>query len=439
MLVHELASWAVATRSLDSAAREAVYAVIADAIGSTLIGATLGGSRAARAAAPDLWGRGDASIWFSGETASLSGAAFANAMAASILDIDDGHRAAAGHPGAGIVPAVLGAARALEASDEDTLTAVAIGYEVGLRIGASRDLRAIDTLITGRWCGQGIAAAVGWLRGRPMDEIAEAIAIAGAVAPWMLVAEYTQVGNHTKEAIPFGAANGIIAAGLAERGFKGPVDILDHEYYDAAILKDGAKDGRLLVQTTYFKPYSCCRWAHASIDAILDMVSDGLDWRAIDTIEAHTFGRTLSLNNQPHPTTIQAAQYSVPFCIAAAAVGGISAVQPMTDDLLNNQEIHALAERVKLIVDPDLDAAFPAAVPGRLVVLSGNERHVRQVDSPKGEPTNPMSWEEITAKLRTLGTGRLEPRQLETLLGATEDLHDEGRLAPLYECLDIRI
>ncbi len=44
------------------------------------------------------------------------------------------------------------------------IAAIAIGYEVGTRIAASRDLRTLDTVITGRWCGQGAAAAIGWLK-----------------------------------------------------------------------------------------------------------------------------------------------------------------------------------------------------------------------------------------------------------------------------------
>ena len=42
---------------------------------------------------------GSSKIWFSGKKSSEIGAATVNAMAATALDIDDGHRKAAGHPG----------------------------------------------------------------------------------------------------------------------------------------------------------------------------------------------------------------------------------------------------------------------------------------------------------------------------------------------------
>jgi 2-methylcitrate dehydratase PrpD len=438
MLVHDIASWVVSIRSIAAPVQTAVSRSIVDAVAAAVGGVDVSGSIAAASAAEEVWGKGNVPLWFTDRTASLPGAVFANATAASILDLDDGHRAAAGHPGAAIVPAVIGAAQALGSSDEQTMAAIAIGYEVGVRIAAARDLRAVDTLITGRWCGQGVAAAIGWLKGRQANEIAEAIAIAGAVAPHMLVAEYTQVGNHTKEAIPFGAVNGVVAARLAECGFKGPTDILDNPaYYDADRLKRGAADGRLFVETAYFKPYSCCRWAHAPIDAMLELISEKLDWRTIERIEVQTFGRTLSLNNQAHPRSIQAAQYSVPFCVAAAAITGISGLQPMTEDLLGNSDVHELAERVTLTVDPVLDAAFPAAVPGRLIVTSGATRIIREVSAPKGEVTNPMSWADLTAKLRMVGAGRLDPSQLGSLIEAVEQLH-KGALGPLYACLQAK-
>jgi len=41
-----------------------------------------------------------------------SGAAYVNRVSANALDLDDGFRRAKGHPGAGVVPAVLAVAEA---------------------------------------------------------------------------------------------------------------------------------------------------------------------------------------------------------------------------------------------------------------------------------------------------------------------------------------
>lgn len=424
-----LAEWVVSVDTIPDKVRTAAVHVVADAVAAAIAGHSYSGSEAARKAGLNLWGNGECSIWFTSQSGSLSAAAFSNAMAACILDLDDGHRAAAGHPGAAIVPAVLAAAEAWGVSGERTLTAIAIGYEVGVRIAAARDLRAVDTLISGRWCGQGVAAALGWLKGVSALQISEAMAVAGAIAPYMVVAEYTEVGNHTKEAIPFSVANGVMAVQLAEYGFKGPLDILDNEAFDPDVLKQGSADS-WYIETTYFKPYGCCRWIHAPIDAVLAL-RDQLDWSSVEEIEVETFERTLSLNNQIHPNDVQAAQYSTPFCIAAVALNGAACLQPMSADILQDARISALAEKVRLVVAPELDAMFPAAVPGKVRVRSGTSTVEKEVLVPKGEPGNPMDWDELIAKLNSLALpqiGVTESRSLETALAV---LRDHSDLEPL--------
>src|ERR1700680_347132 len=66
-------------------------------------GAVSKGTRWARAA----FAQGDACVWFDRARLSPMGAAFINSSAASVLDLDDGHRVASGHPGAAVIPAVI--------------------------------------------------------------------------------------------------------------------------------------------------------------------------------------------------------------------------------------------------------------------------------------------------------------------------------------------
>jgi 2-methylcitrate dehydratase PrpD len=431
--VQQLARWVASVSSIPLKVQTAVVNVVVDAVSAAVAGHRLAGAMASLEAASRIWGLGNSTIWFASRTGSLSTATFANSMAASILDLDDGHRAAAGHPGAAIVPAVLAAAESLDAPGDRVLTAIAIGYEVGIRIAAARDLRAIDTLVTGRWCGQGVAAAIGWLRGDDADQIAEAIAIAGAVAPYMFVAEYTNVGNHTKEAIPFGAVNGILAGTLASSGFKGPLDILDHKSFDPGVLAHGSPTG-WYIETTYFKPYSCCRWIHAPIDAVL-LLRPKFDWTNVAEITVDTFERTMSLNNQITPQSVQAAQYSTPFCVAAAVINGPQCLQPMSDDLLEDDRVRALASKVRLNVDPRLDAMFPASVPGRVKIVTDDQTLEHEILAPKGEATNPMSWDELMDKLSVVALPRLGGARLAEVRSALEVLRATLEFQPLLTSL----
>ncbi|MEL6216438.1 MAG: MmgE/PrpD family protein, partial [Pseudomonadota bacterium] len=177
----ELAVFVRSVEDVPESTLEAAKRSVFDAVSCAVAGTSTKGAVAARKGALAIWGRGTIPIWLSSERSTAIGATFANSAATSMLDFDDGHRAAAGHPGAAIVPAVLAAVHENPDFEVRALHAIAIGYEVGIRIAAARDLPQLDTVNTGRWCGQAAAAAVGWLRDSPSRVIAEAISGVGAV------------------------------------------------------------------------------------------------------------------------------------------------------------------------------------------------------------------------------------------------------------------
>src|SRR4030095_10331762 len=67
-----------------------------------------------------------------------------------------GARPGAGvHPGAAVIPGGIATAEAIGADAERVLTAIALGYEIGVRISAARDFRALHTVESGLLCGAG--------------------------------------------------------------------------------------------------------------------------------------------------------------------------------------------------------------------------------------------------------------------------------------------
>lgn len=436
-IAEQIAETIVGVRDLPTSTVDATRRCILDAVSAAVAGAQTPGANAARESAESIWGVGEVPVWFSNKRSSLIGAAFANSVSTAALDIDDGHRAAAGHPGAAIVPAVLAAVHQDPELAPRAVTAIAIGYEVGLRIAAARDLRTLDTVNSGRWSGQGAAAAVGWLRQLPARVIAESIATAGAVAPYMGFAEFTEVGNHVKEAIPFGAANGLASIRLAQAGFLSPLDVLDDaRSFDPTVLTDGLGDS-WMIETAYFKPYSCCRWIHASIDGLLQIMSaHRLTADDIVSIHIETFERAaLGLNNQVAPKTLEAAQFSIPFCLGAIAVHGAGALIPMTDPtLLHDPRILAVAERTEVSLDPEMDTFFPGAVPSRVTVTTSTMSISETVMAPLGEPTNPLTWGALIAKFHALASRSL-PTANQARLRAALDAMGMGNLLPLLAAL----
>jgi 2-methylcitrate dehydratase PrpD len=431
-VAHTLAAFACDTTRLTPAARIAAVRAVFDLIAAAIAGSRTSGGIAALEAASVAWGPGQAACWFSNVRLAIPGAAFVNAAFASMLDLDDGHRAASGHPGAAVIPAVLATAESHGGDAERVLTAIAIGYEIGVRIAGARDVDTLHTFDSGLWCGQGAAAAAGWLRGLDATRIANAIAIAGTTAPGQTATAYTKLmGNNVKEGIPFATALGLIAVELAAAGFTGPVDFLDEEKrYDRGVLSTDLGTG-WLIETTYFKPYGCCRWAHAAIDALLQLMQqERLIPDEIRGVHVETFTQALSLNNDLAPPTLEAAQYSVPFCLAAAAIHGAEALLPLEEPLLCDPKVLAFTPRVALSIAPDLDPMFPRSVPARITVTTARGVHRQTVLAPRGEPVNPLGDDDLLAKFSTIARGQLAPVTSAALLKAL-DAFDKGDIAPL--------
>lgn len=426
-----LGAFVVATKGAPPSSRATAKRCVLDLMSAAIGGWRTAGATAAIRGAQLSWGAGPCAVWFSGLELTAAGAAFANSAMACQLDLDDGHRAAAGHPGASIIPAVLATAEELGSTNRDILSAIAIGYEVAIRISAARDLTQIPTTDSGLWCGPGAAAAAGWLRRSSASAIAHAIAICGTTAPSQIATPYTkEMGNHVKEGIPVATAAAITALNLAESGFTGPLDIYDAEnLYERAALLGGLGE-TWHIENIYFKPYSACRWAHASVDALVALQAEhDLPAPAIEHIRVETFGRALTLNNQPAPRSIEAAQYSVPFCLGLAGVAGTGALLPLEEASLARPDAVALARKVELAVDPAFDAMFSAAVPARVIVSAHGTRYEKTVIAPKGEPTNAMTDDDLVAKLETIVEGHATEDLVRPVLNAVAALEADAPAA----------
>jgi 2-methylcitrate dehydratase PrpD len=353
-----------------------------------------------------------------------------------MLDLDDGHRRAAGHPGAAIVPAVLAVAQTSTISVDRALTAVALGYEIGTRVSAARDFRTLRTTDTGQWCGYGVAAAVGWLRGLSPDALAHAMAIAGHTACGQFATGWTRVGHATKEGIAWATAGGIAAVDLAEAGFTGPVDLLDDPgRYDQARLTEGL--GReWALEASYVKIYSACRWAHGPVDAVLELQAcHAIAAAAIEAVEIATFGRALTLINTAKPRGLEEAQYSIPFCVALAAVHGPDALLLPDARHLHDPAVLALAERVTLVFDPELDPQFPVATPCRVTIRHASGIVALHLAAPRGEPGNPLTSTDLHEKFMKLAAPTLGYERAMRLEYDLASLAEASSLTPLLALL----
>lgn len=349
-------------------------------------------------------------------------AALANGTLTHALDYDDTHVESVVHPSAFVMPAAFAVAEEIGASGRDLITAAVAGYEVATRIGAAAPGRFhVRGQHTTGLCGTfGAAAVAGRLWGLTADEIAQALGIAGSQSSGLFA--YLSDGSETKRFHAGWAAHGgIVAADLARRGFTGPSTIFEgpHGLYDAFLAGEEPDRARLVRglgsewETTRIaiKPYPACHFVHAFMDAGIEA---GIKWADIEEIVCYITPAAVGIVAEPraprlHPATTYAAQFSLPFAVASAIVGGRDSLEYFGDDARSDRRVLTLAERIHHQPDPTLP--FPKTYGGRIKVNTRGGRTI-EVDElvNRGHPDRPLSDEELSSKFLRNARMRLETR-----------------------------
>ncbi|MBW8319336.1 MAG: MmgE/PrpD family protein [Arenimonas sp.] len=414
--------------------RETISLLLLDLMAATAAGLHGPLAASARKAAADIYGAGNAQVWLTETRLSVAGAAMANSAAASALDIDDGHRGAAGHAGAGVIPSVLAVGQSIGASDEEILDAIALGYDVALRVAASRPTSTIETYASGRWVSYGAAAAAGRLLRLDPNQQAHALAIAGAEGPIVFPTGSSKFqGSTVKEGIPPAVVAGLTGAYRARAGATGPLDLLDNpSRYEPNLLVGGLGESWEL-QKCYLKPYACCRYMHAAIDGILKLRQSG---RKIRRLRIETFPQALRLANERAPRSLEGGQYSFYFSCALAALRGREALQPVDPNALRDAEVLQLASLIELDVSSDFATAFPVRTPARVLIDQGEGLEELVIDYPLGDVANPMSWDQVANKFKNIGRNSLSRQRQEHIISAISGLGTAG-FAPLLNALSV--
>lgn len=118
---------------LDTTTVEQLKRLILDGVANAVGGLRTSASRIQRVVVADLGSGQVARVLGSGERASLLTAAYTNAASANALDFDDTYKTFL-HPGATAVAPSLAVGEKLSAHGRDVIAAVAVGYEVPIRV-----------------------------------------------------------------------------------------------------------------------------------------------------------------------------------------------------------------------------------------------------------------------------------------------------------------
>jgi 2-methylcitrate dehydratase PrpD len=233
---------------------------------------------------------------------------------------------------------------------------------------------------------------------------------------------------------------GVTAAELAAHSLTGPPTALEGRFgflqaylgnrADTEALTRGLGEQWELMRV-FFKPYPANHFTHAGIDAAITLREDGLGIEEIEEVElgvANPVLRTIARpeEEKARPKTGYAAQFSGPFTVATALVGGGGlgvSLDDFTDDDVEDPVKLDLASRVRCFADEECDRIFPNQFPAVLRVhLKGGEVREARVSRNRGGPENPLSDEELEVKFRTNAGRVLAERRVEELESALQAL-----------------
>jgi len=376
-------------------------------------------------------------------------AAFANAHLANALDFDD-FIAGNGHAGTTIIPAAIPVAEALGESGKKLLSAVVAGYEVSVRIGKAIDpspARRKEIFGQSHYQIFGAVSAAGNLLGLDGNQMAKAFGIAGSTGPVPAILKVIgpRGANMIKNAYGHAVMDGIIAAMLAKDGFTGPDDILDGPDGLWKICGSDRCDFELMTHDlgkdfeTYnlgFKPYSCCRWIHPTLDAALEIVRQHkVEPAEIDEITVRSVTRlTVWRPYEVHPPeTMVEAQFCAPYALAVAILGFQPGPDWYTKDRLTDPNAMRLARKVKLIPDLEADSSYPPKIISKVEVRTRKGTYTHRVDFPKGDPNNPMTDQEIQTKFNRLAAKSIEMDRIKDIVDKVHALERSPDVRELAE------
>ena len=346
-------------------------------------------------------------------TLSSASAAFINGTAAHGEDFDDTFEGGPVHAGAVIVPAVLAACERHKPDGAAALLGIAVGTEVMCRLSTvvPKAVHKAGFHPTAIFGVMGAAAGVSAALGLNAKQIADALGVAGSFAGGII--EYLAEGTWTKRMHPgWAAQSGLRAARLARAGFLGPRTVFEgvhglfHGFAHTTQGNYNAVTGDFgqvwVTETLAFKPYPCGTMAHPYIDCAKRLAARGIKPADIKEMVCEVAEGTVHRLWEPlaakqRPPNGYAAKFATPYILATGFVKGGVGLGDFTSEAVRDQDVLALAAKVRYVIDPD--NPYPNAFTGHIRCLL-NDGSVVEDHQPhfRGGANEPLTRADIEEK-----------------------------------------
>jgi 2-methylcitrate dehydratase PrpD len=409
--------------------------------------------------AAELGGNGQSTILFSTDRTDPERATFVNTTFSGSIDADDVHVGSMLHPGCIVISAALAVGEARGASGERILAAIAAGYENMIRIGLSLQpshfRRGFQSTATCGGFGAATAAACLMFEGPDRAErIAETLGLVASFSGGLT--QFYHSGSTVKRIhAAHAAGEGVHAALLAAAGFSGPADILEGKDGFARAYADGhdfdkglsglGEQWRLL--EVAIKPHASSARVLSAIEATATLCTEhGLTIEDIDTIRVgipKVIQGRLTVNE---PRDIQAAQMSLPFCMAMVIARGKDLPAGFTiniddfDAALADASVMAISKSIDCALDADAERVSTEQSVGAKVTLTlqSGKTVEKFLEAPKGSASRPFTMDDHVARFRAEMLRRFAPAQVDALLSEVREFERAANADRLMQLLASR-
>ncbi len=365
-------------------------------------------------------------------TLNLMGAINAMGHASNSYDIDDCYSLVKGHVGAVVIGPVLATSLYKNASYREFLTALAIGYDVGLRSAFGIQEHYNYYFGSGSWGAIAVAAAMGKLLNFDKERLNTAMSIADYHAPTTPVMRGAEYPSMNKDGVPFGVLVGSTAVFETMFGNTGKTYFLESDEYG---FRADTLGKEYYMMDLVFKPYTCCRWAHMGIYASISLMKEhGFTHKDIEKVVVNTFEASAKLSKIV-PKDTDEAQYNIAYPIAAAIVHGNLGYMEIRNEALSNPDVIEIMGKMEFNADPELTKFFPARRFSNVeFTLKDGRIFKSETVEAKGEKEDNVDMAWIREKFDRLISPFMTADEIEKMFKMMQS--DEGNVTDIVEFIN---
>lgn len=370
-------------------------------------------------------GKREATVIGFGDKIPAVNATLVNSLMIRALDFNDIYwKEDPSHP-SDLIPAALNVGEMVGASMKEVIVAIVLAYEFEQRLCEF----AVPGIRERKWHHATLTQFVspivaGKLLGLTADQLTNAIGISGSHSHTIGCPTAGKLTMMKNTVDPMAVQAGVFAALMAQKGYSGTTAIFEGKEgfmdvygpaWDPQKLIGGLGESFRITECG-MKAFPTEALTHTHITATLKVITgNDIKYEEIEQVTVTTIARACDILFDPHkyrPESRETADHSLPYCIAAAIVDRQITTDTFSEEKLRDPHIWEVIDKIKGEASVEFERMFPAKQPSKVTVKTIDGREFSEyLEYPKGDPREPMTIDELTAKFNALSGQLLSPER----------------------------